>query len=792
MSPEPGVSHGWWRRPLPRAFRAGLLGLGLGLLVVACGPSGELAPVGAAGPDGLRLTRVELLRRGPFGMSLPAPGPAAPGGNELLRLEGAGFAPGMVVWLGPHLIYSDRVLVAEDGTRLLCWTPATEAGATFDVGVGRTDDFGEQVELRAVLPRALRTSGVSRQGIALLGVGIAVVALLGIPLYAVIAAVTCLGLFAGGQTDPQRGFFLGRDPLQAGFVPGQGVNLIGTWLQSMGESPLWVAIALLTYAGTLLSESRAPTRIVNLARALVGWLPGGLALVAILACCLFTVFTGASGVTIIALGGLLLPLLLREGYPERFTIGLLTTGGSLGLLFYPCLPVLVYGYVTRLNVNRLYAAALVPGLLLILLLFLVSLAVSLKHGVPRHRFDRRELWRTARAAAWEIPLPVVTIGGWRLGLFTPSDLAVITAAYVTVTLVFVHGDVTPRQLLGVVRKAAVLVGAILLIVGMSLGFGNWVSLVGVPQMILGTMQGMVSDQLTFLIVLNLFLLVVGCLLDIFSATLIVVPLIAPVAGHFGVDPYHLAVVFLVNLEIGYSTPPVGINLFLASLRFRRPVVEMYRASLLFIAVLMLALLALTWIPALSLGLFSGLPRIELPAQALKVTQGEEVTVAPTRVSLGEDTAELATQRVARAEEALRAEEQRLGLSWATLDAAVTRLERALEERGADRRALGAELRQARAERAPLVACHDELEAARDLLQRLKKLEQEVSWRSRLDGTEASGPTFSTALLGPGTHLLTATARDEHGHLHQASLTVEVAPAPPGQDDDGWDDGDGPR
>lgn len=782
-------------RPLPRSARLGLGGLALALLLVACGRDQALQPVTPAQADPaapVRVERVALLQRGPFGVPLRGPQRAAgPGGNELLLIEGAGFEPGMVVWLGQYMVYADRVNVSADGRRIICWTPPTQAGSTFDVGVGRTDDFGEEVLQRAVAPGALHTSGLGQTGLVLLGVGIAVVALLGIPLYAVIAAVTCLGLFAGSQTDPLRGFFLARDPLSPGLVPGQGANLVATWVGSMGESPLWVAIALLTYAGTLLSESRAPTRIVNLARALVGWLPGGLALVAILACCLFTIFTGASGVTIIALGGLLLPLLLREGYPERFTLGLLTTGGSLGLLFYPCLPVLVYGYVTRLNVNRLYAAAWIPGLLLIGILFALSVVVALTRKVPRHKFDLKELGRSARAAAWEIPLPVVTIGGWRLGLFTPSDLAVITAAYLTITLVFVHGDVPPRQFLSVVRKGAVLIGAILLIVGMSLGFGNWVSLIGVPQMILGAMQEYVTDRLTFLVVLNLFLLVVGCLLDIFSATLIVVPLITPVAAHFGVDPYHLAVVFLVNLEIGYSTPPVGINLFLASLRFRRPVVEMYRASLLFIGVLMVALIVLTWVPAISLAPFDELPRIELPApHSLTVQQGEEVTISPSRVGLGEETEASASEQVTRAEESLTAEEGRLGARWAELDAEVTRLERELEDGLGDRGTLRDQLRLATKARAPLVAAHERLERARDLLQRIQKLAREVTWRSRLDGSEESGATFSTGSLVPGTHLLTATARDEHGHLAQAAVTVVVTPAPPGQDDDGWDDGDG--
>ena len=781
-----------WQGGISRRTRAGLLGLAAGLALVACGVDDRLEPVAAGGEGGPRVDAVELLVPGPFRLPLlGGPGRrASPAGNELLLIRGAGFEQGMVVWLGPSMVYSDRVLVSPDGTRITCFTPATAAGAELDVGVGRTDDFGERVELRAVLPGAYRTWGVGREGVLLLAGGIALLALLGVPLYGIIAAVTCLGLFVGSQLDPSRGFLLSRDPLHVGTVPGQGVNLIATWLQSMGESPLYVAIALLTYAGTLLSESRAPTRIVNLARALVGWLPGGLALVAILACCMFTVFTGASGVTIIALGGLLLPQLLRERYPERFTLGLLTTGGSLGLLFYPCLPVLVYGYVTRLDVSRLYQAALIPGLLLILVLFAVSVVISLTHGVPRHRFDLRELGRTARAAGLEIPLPIIAIGGWRMGWFTPSDLAVVTAAYVTVTLVFIHRDVPLRSLLGVIRKAGVLVGAILLIVGMSLGFGNWVSLIGVPQMILGAMQAWISDQLTFLIVLNLFLLATGCLLDIFSATLIVVPLIAPVAIHFGVDPYHLAVVFLVNLEIGYSTPPVGINLFLASLRFRRPVTEMYRASLLFIGVLLLALLLLTWVPALSLGTFDQLPRIELQGpEERTVKQGEEHEVAPGLVALGDETEARAAEQVTRAEEALRAEEQRQGKRWAELDLEARRLQRAIEEGPREERAQAREeLAGVRAAMRPLDPFQEELKRSRDLLQRVRKLAAEVAWRSRLDGTESTGPTFSTALLGPGRHRLTATVRDENGHVAQAGVWVVVEPAPPGEDDDdGWDD-----
>ena len=578
------------RAPLPWGSRIGLLVAAALVFLVACGdPPPPLEPVAAEGAP--RVARMD-------------PGSVRPAGALEVTLTGEGFEPGMVVWVGERLV--SEVEVADDGKSLRFQAPAAPAGSALDLGVGRVD-ARERVLSRGVLREGYRTGGLGSGSVAFIAVLLAALALLGTPLYVVIAAVACLGLYLEVQTKADLGFFL------SGEDPGAGTNLFTSWLVPMGESPLFIAIPLFTFAGTLMSESNAPTRLINLCRAVLGWLPGGLALVTLVACCFFTAFTGASGVTIVALGGLLFPILLREKYPERFSLGLLTTGGSLGLLFPPSLPVIVYGLVARVDVGRLFQAALVPGILLVLFLAVTSFAVAITSKVPRHPFTWGELKTSLRAGLWELPLPFLVVGGIYSGIITAAEASAVTAAYVLLTTVVIYRDVGPKDLPEVVRKTAVLVGAILLIMGAALGFTDWLTLERIPQKILAAMQRHISGQLTFLITLNIFLLIVGCLMDIFSATLVVVPLIGPVAQEFGVDPYHLAVIFLVNLEIGYSTPPVGINLFIASLRFRRPVFALYRASVLFIMVLLVALMLITYVPALSLGFFDGLPSVQLRA-----------------------------------------------------------------------------------------------------------------------------------------------------------------------------------
>lgn len=408
---------------------------------------------------------------------------------------------------------------------------------------------------------------------------LAVYALLGKPLFAVIGGAAML-------------FYLSApEPLD--------LTSIFTEMATIVDQPVFVTIPLFVLAGALLAESQAPTRLVNLSRALVGWMPGGLAVVATASCAFFTAFTGASGVTIVALGGLLLPILTGEKYPEKFSLGLLTTGGSLGLLFPPSLPIIVYGLIAKVDIDRLFVAGVIPGALLVCAISAYAMAVGSTAHVPRHPFNARALGRALLRAAPELPIPVIIVGGIYSGFITAIEASAATAFYVFLVEVLVYRDVKLRDVPGVMRRTAELVGAIVVILGMAMGLKNYLVDAEVPQRILALMKAEITSPLTFLLVLNGFLLVVGCLLDIFSATLVVVPLVAPLAAQYGIDPLHLGIVFLTNLEIGYLTPPVGLNLFLASLRFRRPTLEIARVALPFLAILLVCLAAITYVPSLS-------------------------------------------------------------------------------------------------------------------------------------------------------------------------------------------------
>ncbi|MDD5627475.1 MAG: TRAP transporter large permease subunit [Elusimicrobia bacterium] len=365
--------------------------------------------------------------------------------------------------------------------------------------------------------------------------------------------------------------------------------------------PALIAIPLFTFAGYVLAESGAPRRLVALAEALFGWLPGGVAMSALLATALFTAFTGASGVTIIALGGLIYPLLRRQGYPEDFSLGLVTTTGSLGLLFPPSLPIILYALVGKVSIDRLFAAAAVPGLVLLAILGGYAMLVASRHGVPRVPFTRAAAWKAARDAVWEIPLPFLVIGGIYGGKFTASEAAAIMAFYVVVVEALVYRDLALRDLPGVMRRSMMLVGAILIVLGTALGLTDYLIDADVPTRIFQFLHAHMHSQWAFLACLNVFLLVVN-MVEIFSAIIIVVPIIVPVAVQYGIDPIHLGTLFLLNLEIGYMTPPLGLNLFLSSRRFQRPLPVLYRATMPFRAVLLAALALVTYIPHLSLWL----------------------------------------------------------------------------------------------------------------------------------------------------------------------------------------------
>jgi tripartite ATP-independent transporter DctM subunit len=383
---------------------------------------------------------------------------------------------------------------------------------------------------------------------------------------------------------------------------GIDVSALVIEIHRLATNPVLAAIPLFTFAGYLLSESGAPRRLIRLADALLGWLPGGLAVIALSTCAVFTALTGATGLTIIALGGILLPAMTRGNYPEKFSLGLLTTSGTLGLLFPPSLPLIVYAVVAKIGIVQLFLAGLLPGAILVVALCAYSLQVALKSKVPRTGFRASELAAALREAAWEIPLPAVVLGGIYTGYFAVSEAAAITAVYVFAVEVVITRDIRWRALPDLMQRSMVLVGGVLIILGAALGLTNYLIDAEIPMQLLAWFQAHISSPRVFLGVLNVFLLAIGCTMGIFSALVVVVPLLGPIAQAYGIDPIHLGIIFLTNLEIGASLPPLGINLFIAGMRFERPVLKLYAASLPFIAILLAALALITYWPWLSLAL----------------------------------------------------------------------------------------------------------------------------------------------------------------------------------------------
>jgi tripartite ATP-independent transporter DctM subunit len=409
--------------------------------------------------------------------------------------------------------------------------------------------------------------------------------ILGAPLFVIILAVALVGFYA-----------LGID-----------LSVIAIEIYRLADTPLLVALPLFTFTGYLMAKSRTSERLVRLTREFLGWMPGGLAIVSLVACAVFTAFTGASGVTIVALGALLYPAMVQDGYRERFSLGLVTTSGSLGLLFPPSLPLILYGVIAQqigaaqgFTLEDLFWGGLLPGSLMVALLSGWTLWSNRHIHTQRTRFSIRSALHALRESAWEIPLPVFLVAGIYGGYVAVSEAAAVSALYVLVVEVFVYKEIRPTQLFGYMRDSMVMVGGILLILAVSLATTNLLIDAGVPTTLLELIKDYVHSKTAFLILLNVMLLAVGAILDIFSALVIMVPIILPVALSYGIDPVHLGIVFLANMQIGYMTPPVGMNLFIASYRFEKSVSDIYSAALPFMIVLLAALLVITYVPGLTL------------------------------------------------------------------------------------------------------------------------------------------------------------------------------------------------
>lgn len=412
------------------------------------------------------------------------------------------------------------------------------------------------------------------------GILIMIALLAGAPIYVAMSGLAMLFFYASGGA--------------IGTVPGETLRLV--------VSPTLPAIPLLTVAGFILGEGGAAKRLVRVCRAWIGWMPGGMAIMVCLVCAVFTAFTGGSGVTILALGGLVLPILIEEKYPEGFSLGLVTASGSLGLLFPPSLPVLLYSVVAEIpDLNQLYLAGLVPGIVMILFVCLYGVYVGIREKTPRTRFDLGEAGRALWEAKWELGLPLVMGVSILGGLATIVEAAALAAAYAIAVEVFIFRDIPVRQLPKTIVHGATLVGSVLIVLGVALGLTYYLVDAQIFDVVIAWMREHVKSPIVFLLVLNAVLLVLGSVLEIYSAVVILAPLIAKLGEDYQINKIHLAIVFLANLELGFLFPPVGLNLFLSSSRFEKPLPHLYRNAFPFLVIMTLAVLLVTYVPGMTTG-----------------------------------------------------------------------------------------------------------------------------------------------------------------------------------------------
>ncbi|MEI8346133.1 MAG: TRAP transporter large permease subunit [Pseudomonadota bacterium] len=406
---------------------------------------------------------------------------------------------------------------------------------------------------------------------------IILLALIGVPLF-IILGLSALTCFSFAQVE---------------------VSSVAVEIFRISSVPTLVSIPLFTWAGFMMAESGSPKRLLRLARAVCGHFPGGIAIVALIVCAFFTAFTGASGVTIIALGGLLYPVLREQNFDDKFSLGLLTTCGSLGLLFPPSLPLILYGVIAKVDIADLFKAGIIPGIVIIIIYSLWALKKAKIEKVEP--FSWTELRLALKESIWEALLPVVVAIGIYGGFTTVSEMATLTALYVLILEFVIHKDLSfAKDLSRIILESMVLVGSILMILCCALGFTNFLVDQEIPMKVLEVMKNYLHDRYSFLLFLNIFLLVIGALKDVFSAIVVVVPLILPISREYGIHPVHLAMIFLTNLEIGYIAPPFGINLFISSARFKCPIAKTYTAVWPFLILSFIALMIITYLPFLSL------------------------------------------------------------------------------------------------------------------------------------------------------------------------------------------------
>ena len=502
-------------------------------------------------------------------------------------------------------------VVAVAVTAGLCWASIqfiqTETFSTFKIGGWLPVWVTELILPISFSVMALRfvlQAGETRARIfALLGVPLAaIIGLVIVPFPAELVWPAIIALIAAALLGAPIFVALGGAALVFFLADDVPIAAIPVETYRIVVSPSIPAIPLFTLTGYLLAEGRSSERLVRLFRALFGWMPGGLVISTTLVCAFFSTFTGASGVTILALGALLLPVLMQNGFTERFSIGLLTSTGSIGLLFPPSLAVILYAVVAKVPINDMFVAGIVPGILMVSAVSLYGLIVGLRTNTPRPAFNSTEAIKAIWHAKWEILLPVIALLAIFGGFTTLIEAAAITVTYALIMQIFIHRDLhVTRQLPGVVLQSVTLIGGVFVILGVAMGLTNYLVDAMVPMLAAQWVEANVDSRIVFLLALNIFLLVVGSLMDIYSAIIVVVPLILPISQVFGIHPLHLGMIFLVNLELGYLTPPVGMNLFLSAFRFDKPLVKIYLAALPFLFVLLIVVLLITYVPALIIG-----------------------------------------------------------------------------------------------------------------------------------------------------------------------------------------------